>query len=100
VAGVGLGLALVAHIAQRHGGSIAVTSTPGVGSTFTLTLPAVRDSLAMQLVHDIHLDSAGAGAGVGDRVDATFTAMILLLARRRASVFHGVGAATLFAFHG
>jgi signal transduction histidine kinase len=40
--GAGLGLALVAHIAQQHGGSIAVTSTPGVGSTFTLTLLAVQ----------------------------------------------------------
>jgi two-component system sensor histidine kinase SenX3 len=39
--GAGLGLALVAHIAQQHGGSIAVTSALDVGSTFTLTLPAV-----------------------------------------------------------
>jgi signal transduction histidine kinase len=36
--GAGLGLALVAHIVQRHGGTVEVASTPGEGSTFTLTL--------------------------------------------------------------
>lgn len=39
VAGTGLGLSLVKHIAEAHGGSISVESIYGKGSTFTLKLP-------------------------------------------------------------
>ena len=39
--GAGLGLAIVAAIADGHGGRVHVASTPGVGSPFTLDLPLV-----------------------------------------------------------
>jgi two-component system, OmpR family, sensor kinase len=38
----GIGLALVREIAHAHGGDVTVTSTPGRGATFTLTLPAAQ----------------------------------------------------------
>ncbi|MCF6287533.1 MAG: ATP-binding protein [Candidatus Hydrogenedentes bacterium] len=37
--GTGLGLAIVKHIAELHGGSVAVKSTPGLGSTFEIRIP-------------------------------------------------------------
>lgn len=37
--GLGLGLPIVKHIVESHGGTIAVQSELGKGSTFTLTLP-------------------------------------------------------------
>ncbi len=38
--GCGLGLSIVQFIAAAHHGSVTVNSTPGRGSTFTLSLPA------------------------------------------------------------
>ena len=41
--GSGLGLAITKHIVEAHGGRIAVRSSPGTGTTFTVTLPRNGD---------------------------------------------------------
>ena len=42
-AGTGLGLSITYGIVQKLGGQIKVSSTPGVGTNFTVTLPVRRD---------------------------------------------------------
>jgi two-component system NtrC family sensor kinase len=49
--GTGLGLAVCYGILTEHGGSLDVQTTPGVGSTFTISLPAINN------------DGAGEGPG-------------------------------------
>jgi signal transduction histidine kinase len=40
--GAGLGLRLTRELVERHGGTIAIESKPGAGTTVTVTLPAAR----------------------------------------------------------
>jgi len=55
-AGTGLGLALSQRLANQHGGEISVTSTPGAGSRFTVTMPwNARDA-------DIHSEAPSPAA--------------------------------------
>jgi signal transduction histidine kinase len=52
-AGTGIGLSIVKQIVEQHGGAIEVASQPGVGSCFTLVLPAVARA-ALPIVAQRH----------------------------------------------
>jgi signal transduction histidine kinase/FixJ family two-component response regulator len=56
--GSGIGLALVSELVQLFGGSIAVDSTAGSGSTFTVTLPVQASSAKTEI--DISHRTSGA----------------------------------------
>ena len=47
IAGTGLGLTLVDHVARGHGGTVVVQSAPGQGSTFALELPLLPATAAV-----------------------------------------------------
>jgi two-component system OmpR family sensor kinase len=43
--GTGLGLAIVAELVAAHGGTITLDTSPGAGTSFTITLPTADDRI-------------------------------------------------------
>jgi two-component system phosphate regulon sensor histidine kinase PhoR len=75
VRGSGIGLSLVQHIAEAHGGRVDVDSAPGQGATFTVFVPAapsvstatpspeLADISGVQLELPVGATAVAAGAG-------------------------------------
>ncbi|WP_134765831.1 ATP-binding protein [Nocardioides sp. 1609] len=68
IEGVGLGLALVTDAVHAHGGTVSLTSTPGEGSTFVVSLPLVE--AAASATARVRFDAAAAAALAGHAVPA------------------------------
>ncbi|TWD82154.1 response regulator receiver and ANTAR domain protein [Kribbella amoyensis] len=64
--GAGIGLPLATELVRLHGGTIAVASEPGKGSTFTVRMPVTAEKLAppaplesVRALTEAHLNAAG-----------------------------------------
>ncbi|MCA1570279.1 MAG: HAMP domain-containing histidine kinase, partial [Chloroflexi bacterium] len=55
IPGTGLGLTIVEHIVSAHGGTVTCESTPGGGSTFSMTLPLITaPAIGAPAMADVH----------------------------------------------
>ncbi|WP_375395018.1 ATP-binding protein [uncultured Sphingomonas sp.] len=88
--GTGLGLAICRNLARAMGGDIAVDSTPGEGSTFSVVLPLVRPlvSTASETI-----GQSGSGILIVDRNPISRAMLRALLAPRSGTVTFASSAA-------
>lgn len=70
--GTGVGLALSKEIAEMHGGQLKVTSTPGMGSTFTLLLPEeilVDEHIIIPSIEELKVEVLGGGKSIESSIE-------------------------------
>ena len=70
--GTGLGLAMVRKVVDAHGGTVAVETAPGRGTTFRLRFPAAAG-------RDVEPAGAGVDAGTGETAGAVPPARIVVV---------------------
>ncbi|SDD42637.1 sensor histidine kinase [Actinokineospora iranica] len=70
--GTGLGLAIVKHVAANHGGQVKLWSKPGLGSTFTLRIPAHVDAVA-DPQNSVELSRVGGRVSAPSKADGAGT---------------------------
>jgi signal transduction histidine kinase/CheY-like chemotaxis protein len=72
--GTGLGLVLAYRMAELHGGGISVTSEPGEGSRFAVTLPWAAEPVALAGQESLHKET---GISVDDSISGKGATVLL-----------------------